>query len=296
MKVQYKCLPCIVNQAIKVADMTQSPDKDVLLKKVFTMLSEIDFDKTTPEIIGVIYRIIKEHVNNPDPYLEIRTYYNKLFLEKSHKIWTHITNSPTPFEEAIKYAIIGNIIDFNPIHNRTFEQIMDYFNKAEQFSLTVNHTEKLLGDIKKSTSLLYLGDNCGEICLDKLLIRQIKTLNPNLKIYFGVRGKSVINDNIEADAYLVGMDEYAEIISNGDCSLGTVLDRTSPEFKEIYDSADIIISKGQANYESLSEVKEQNIYFLLMTKCGVIANDMGVPEKALICLNNQLPLYTKSLS
>ena len=96
----------------------------------------------------------------------------------------------------------------------------------------------------------------------------------------------MVNDNTEEDAYLVGMDEVAEIISNGDYSLGTILARTSDEFQKVYHEADVIIAKGQANYESLSEEKK-NIYFLLMTKCKVIADDIGVREKALVCMKNR---------
>ena len=112
-------------------------------------------------------------------------------------------------------------------------------------------------------------------------------MNPHIKIYFGVRGTAVVNDSIEEDAYDVKMDEYATIISNGDQSLGTVLSRTSQEFQNVYHQADVIISKGQANYESLSEEKE-NIYFLLMVKCEVISQYIGVPIQSMICMKNKL--------
>ncbi len=142
-------------------------------------------------------------------------------------------------------------------------------------------------DILNAKILLYLGDNCGEICMDKILLKKIKELNPNVKILFGVRGKPVVNDSISIDAYAVGIDEYAEVIDNGDGSLGTVLKRTSPEFKEVYKKADVVIAKGQANYECLSE-ENKNIYFLLMTKCDVIANDIDVEEKKMICMKNKV--------
>ena len=136
-------------------------------------------------------------------------------------------------------------------------------------------------DIINADALLYLGDNCGEICLDKILLKKIKELNPNIKLLFGVRGKSVVNDSIAEDAYYVGIDKYAEVVDNGDGSLGTVLNRTSPSFNHVYKKANVVIAKGQANYECLSE-ENKNIYFLLMTKCDVIANDIGVEEKKII--------------
>ncbi len=287
MKINYQCLPCLVNQAVRVAEITNADNKEALFKKIFAYLSNIDFSKTNPEIIGATFKLTKEHINNDDPYKETRKYYNQLFLSMLNKFEVEINASANPFEQAIKYAIIGNIIDFNPIHNRTLEEIIKWFQDADRLSLTINHTEKMMCDIKSAKSLLYLGDNCGEICLDKLLIKIIKTLNPEIHIYFGVRGAPVVSDSIEEDAYSVGIDEYATIISNGDDSLGTVLDRTSQDFNSIYQNSDVIISKGQANYESLNCKESKNIYFLLVTKCKVIADIVGVPEKSLICMNNQ---------
>ena len=159
-------------------------------------------------------------------------------------------------------------------------------NLLANLKLEVDDSQDLKEKIIGSKSLLYLGDNCGEICMDKLLLEQIHKLNPDLQIWFGVRGKPVVNDSIEEDAYLVGIDQYAQILSNGDRSLGTVLNRVSKEFMEVYKQADIIIAKGQANYECLSEERKE-IFFLLMTKCNLIANDIGVPEKKMICMKKR---------
>ncbi|MBN7573447.1 MULTISPECIES: damage-control phosphatase ARMT1 family protein [Clostridium] len=287
MKIHYKCLPCMVNQVIKVANITGVNNKEELLKEVFTYLSKMDFEATTPEIIGEIFGMIKEHTNNQDPYKETRNYYNTLFSKLLPEFERKIEQDENSFQLAVRYAIVGNIIDFNPIHNTLLEDIFDYFEKMEQLELAIDDSKELAKDILNSKTLLYLGDNCGEICMDKILLKKIKELNPNIKIFFGVRGKPVVNDSIAEDAYAVGIDEYAEVIDNGDGSLGTVLDRTSHEFKEVYKKADVVIAKGQANYECLSEEKKK-IYFLLMTKCDVIANDIGVPEKKMICMKNKL--------
>lgn len=278
MKINEKCLPCLINQVIKVANITNCSNRDDLYHQVFEQLSKIDFNKPNPEIIGMIFELVKKHLNNEDPYQEIRQYYNNLFLQ-SYDDFDKKINS---FKTAIKYAIIGNIIDFSPINNQEITKIDDWFDNIDNLSLTIDHVDKLINDIKKAKTILYLGDNCGEICLDKLLLKRIKQLNPSLKIYFGVRGKPVVNDSIESDAYEVGIDEYASIISNGDNSLGTILSRTSAQFNQIYQNCDFVIAKGQANFESLSE-ENKKIYFLLMVKCGVIAKYINVPEKSLVC-------------
>lgn len=286
MKIRYECLPCLVNQAIRTAEITGAENRDELFRKVFTYLGTVDFNKSNPEIIGMTFDLLKKHIGNPDPYKNVRNYYNRLFETMTPDFERKINESSDPFEMAVKYAVIGNIIDFNPVHNMDIDDITGFIDKAIDKEFTIDHVSKLKDDICRSKRLLYLGDNCGEICLDKLLISKINKLNPDIEIWFGVRGLPVVNDSIEEDAYAVGMDQYAHIISNGDGSLGTVLSKSTEEFNQVFRSADIIITKGQANYESLSEEKDCNIFFLLMTKCKVIANDIGVAEKSLICLNS----------
>ncbi|HKM35178.1 MAG TPA: ARMT1-like domain-containing protein [Lachnospiraceae bacterium] len=288
MKIQEKCLPCIVNQVLKVANMVGLQEKEGLLKKVFSYLSEVDYQtSTTPELIGEIFLLLKQETGNKDPYRETRIKYNTMFLEQLPTFEQKINSSDNPFLVAIKYAIMGNIIDFNPIHNYLLSDIQNSLLHLDEEQLVIDDSQILMEEIKQAKSILYLGDNCGEICLDKLMLKKIKELNPSCKIYFGTRGEAVINDSIEEDAYFVGIDTYATVVSNGDYSLGTVLRRTTSEFQDIYHNADIIIAKGQANYESLSTEKG-NVYFLLMTKCGVIADDIGVPEMKMVCMKSRL--------
>jgi uncharacterized protein with ATP-grasp and redox domains len=286
MKIQENCLPCIVNQAIKVATMVGLEDKEQLLRKTFTYLSQVDFKtSSTPEVIGEIFVLLKKEIGNEDPYKETRVQYNKMFLEQIPDLEREINGVENPFIEAIKYAIIGNMIDFNPIHNLLLSDIETSFTRLKEEQLEINHSNLLIQEIGNAATILYLGDNCGEICLDKILIKKIKELNPSCQVFFGTRGEAVVNDSVEEDAYFVGIDDHATIISNGDSSMGTVLYRTSKRFQEIYKNADIVIAKGQANYECLSN-ENKNIYFLLMTKCSMIAMNIGVPEMKMICMRN----------
>ena len=295
MKMHDRCLPCIVSQAVKVANLTGVADKEALLREVFAYLAKMDFGATTPEIIGEIFELIKKHTQNPDPYKETRQYYNTLFLQYLPEFEQKINAAPYPFQAAVRYAIVGNIIDFNPVHNTHLDDVLGFFEKMDELEFALDDSAALIGDVLAAKTVLYLGDNCGEICLDKLLLQQIKTVNPNAEILFGTRGMPVVNDSIAEDAYLVGIDAYAKIIDNGDGSLGTVLHRTSPAFQAAFQRADVIIAKGQANYECLSE-EGKNIYFLLMTKCDVIANDIGVSEKKMVCMQSRAGRALKSAS
>lgn len=287
MRIQEKCIPCIVNQSIKVADMVGLEDKNNILQKVFAYLSQVNFNtSSTPELIGEIFKLLKKETGNEDPYKETRMHYNKMLLEQISDLEQEINSVENPFLEAVKYAIIGNIIDFNPIHNLLLSDMEACFLQLKKERLEIDDSNLLMQETTDADTILYLGDNCGEICLDKILIKKIKELNPSCHVFFGTRGEAVVNDSVEEDACFVGMEDYATVISNGDSSLGTVLYRTSKQFQEIYQNADIVIAKGQANYECLSD-ENKNIYFLLMTKCSVIANDIGVPEMQMICMKNR---------
>lgn len=287
MRMRDQCIPCVVNQAIKVAEMVGLKEKGPLLQKAFAYLSGVDFGAAcTPELIGEMFALLKEETGDPDPYRSTRQHANRLFLDRLPQLEREIDASDNPLQAAIRYAIIGNIIDFNPIHSLTLADIETAFERLKGEPLEIDDSALLAQKLSHANSLLYLGDNCGEICLDRLLIKKLREHSPACRFYFATRGAAVVNDSVEEDAYAVGMDAYAAIISNGDISLGTVLPRTSQEFREAYAQADIVIAKGQANYECLSEEKK-DIFFLLMSKCKVIAEDIGVPEMKLICMNSR---------
>lgn len=283
MKINEQCLPCLVSQIIKVATITNVNNKEELYKKIFQYLSTLDFTKTNPEIIGSTFRILKKHVGNKDPYKDIRHYYNELLLKNLDFFEEKIETANDPFYASIQYATLGNIIDFNPIHHTDMNDIMQWFESVHHMSFAIDDSSLLKEDVRNANSILYIGDNCGEICIDKLFIKRIKAMNPQVDIFFAVRGFPVVNDSIEKDAYDVGLDQYATIISNGDDSLGTVLSRTSQKFQYIYQQADVIICKGSANYESLSE-ENGNLYFLMMVKCEVMSEYVGVPIQSMICM------------
>jgi damage-control phosphatase, subfamily I len=153
MRMHDKCLPCMVNQVIKVASIIDVDKKEELLRKVFTYLSKVDFETTTPEIIGEIFDMIKKHMNNPDPYKETRNYYNTLFLKLLPEFERKIEQAENSFQLAVRYAIVGNIIDFNPIHNTLLEDILDHFEKMEQLELALDDSKTLMEDISNAKIL-----------------------------------------------------------------------------------------------------------------------------------------------
>ena len=284
MKVHKKCLPCIVNQAVKFVDATSQSDDSAVLKKIFEYISRADLEKTvTPELVGEIFAIVTREAGNPDPYKSTRDFYNNLLAEQSESLEKEIESASDPFYEAVKYAIIGNVIDFSPGYELTDRAVKEYFVRFGNEALEIDHTASLKSNVIKAKTIVYIGDNCGEIVLDKLLLKRIKALNPEAQIYFVTKGAPTLNDSVKEDAIALGIQEYATVIDHGDNCPGTVLHRTSKAFRKIFESADLVISRGQANYESLNEA-DGKIYFLLMAKCSAIAQDVGTSEMKMVCM------------
>lgn len=270
MKTYYECIPCFVNQALTALKTIKEPTKEILLRKILQQLSKIDFSLSPPEMARIIFDVIEEHLPNKDFYYEIKQRSNKYILALEDEISGIIKKSTDPIETAMRLAIAGNIIDFGAKNNFTDDLIHMEMKKAVNIAMDSRKISRLKDEIKDAKKILYLGDNAGEIVFDKLFIKEL----PIEKITFVVRGKPTINDALIEDAQMVGLTNLLPVISNGDNSPGTVLNRCSTELQNSIADSDFIISKGQGNYETLSEV-DKNICFLLKAKCPVIAKDLN---------------------
>jgi uncharacterized protein with ATP-grasp and redox domains len=147
-------------------------------------------------------------------------------------------------------------------------------DKVLNSDFAIDDSLELKRALSEAKTVLYLGDNCGELVFDKLFIETI--MHPNL--IYAVRGEPVINDVTLEDACYVGMDRVADLVSNGYDAPSTLLEHCSPEFLEVFNRADVIISKGQGNLEGLLGKTDKEVYFLLMVKCEVIADALGVKK------------------
>ncbi len=171
---------------------------------------------------------------------------------------------------AVRYAIAGNIIDFGVQSEIDDAIIHDTLDRAVRAHIPANTLCEFRNAVELADDILYLGDNAGEIVLDRLLIEQLHYE----KVTYAVRGRPIINDATFADAQFTGITDLVEVIDNGSDAPGTILDDCSQEFRRRFEQADLIIAKGQGNYESLSN-SAGNIVFVLMAKCPVIARDIG---------------------
>jgi len=288
MKTSLDCMECNIKQLVKVSKFVNASEEKqkIASKKVFEMLSNVDFNKTNPEIMGETWKILADVFGNDNPYKEIKSFYNNLLLDIYEDVKEIVNNSDDVFQAALKVAVIGNIVDFGAKNSFTKEEVIKRINNYEEMSFKKDDSIKLKQNILKAKTILYIGDNCGEIVLDKIFIEVIKTLNKDVKIYFGVRGGSILNDVTIEDFNEVKMGELASCISSENAVPGTILKDSSKTFNDLFNSADVIIAKGMGNFESLSDNKRSNLYLLLMTKCEYVSKVIGVNLLDFVLIEN----------
>jgi len=233
---------------------------------------------TSPEIGEFIYGKMREISGVEDPYEYIKNQSTDEALELVPFCEEHIAKSGDPLFTAIKMAIAGNMIDFAIHHEVDIRAEIESIIHTE---LTINDYESFKKRLLTSDTILYIGDNAGESVFDRLLIEQLT----DKKVYFGVRGTPVINDVVEKDAIHAGIEKFAQVVSSGSAVPGTILSKCSEEFRELFRKTDMVISKGQGNYEGLSDEKRE-IFFLLRVKCDVIAGHIGIPVGSLVLMSS----------
>lgn len=269
MRSTLDCIPCFLRQSLE-AGRRISQDEELIgqaLRKILNQISDFDLSLSPPEMGQKIHRILRREIGNNDPYLQIKKDSTQIALSIAPQVRKQIKQSDKAFETAVRFAIAGNILDFALLSVWDDEKIKASFAKAEHHPIDTAMVEKLQQALQRAKSVLILADNAGETVFDRLLIEQ---LPEHLEITYAVKGSPVINDAVEADAIEAGIDELTNVIDNGTDAPGTLLHQCSFSFIEHFSSADVIIAKGQANFETLNTA-EREIYFLTQIKCPVIA-------------------------
>ncbi|MBU0680182.1 MAG: DUF89 family protein [Proteobacteria bacterium] len=268
MKSSLHCLPCFLQQTIKAARL--STTDPVLQKKILDtialLLPDLDLQKSPPENSIPVYETIAQISGCPDPFADLKKQSNSFALGLVDHVRKKITAHPDPLYAALLFSIAGNIIDYGSQQDFDAEAALA---TCLDTVLTINDYQNLRQNIEKSTLLLYLGDNAGEIVFDSLVIETLKEMFPDLEIVYVVKASPIINDALMDDADSCGLPQLCRVIVNGTGCPGTPLANCSPEFQELFTRADVIISKGQGNYETLSETTAP-IYFLLTVKCPIV--------------------------
>jgi uncharacterized protein with ATP-grasp and redox domains len=266
------CFPCFLRQALEASRMATEDESThrKVLDSVLLILSDISLQTPPPEIALLVHRRVKTITGNPDPYKEAKRRQNDLALQYEKSLSAQIADVSNPLKAALALSAAGNSIDLAPDY-----QSPDIYKRCSEMmrkGFAGDDSELLYEKLAQSKSILFLGDNAGEIVWDKILIEEL--LNRfDLDIMYAVRGLPILNDVTMEDAEYVGMAQLVKVISNGSEAPGTLLNRCSGEFVSRFRKSDLVLSKGQGNYESLSR-ENRPIFFLLNVKCPVIAEDV----------------------
>jgi damage-control phosphatase, subfamily I len=271
MRTYLDCFPCFMEQALRASRIATHDETKIkrVLDEVGRMYSSIPIESTPPESGKIIYQKVSEITGIQDPYKEIKKKSTETALTLYPSLKNEINKEQDTLLTAIRIAIAGNVIDFGANSHFNIEQEIDDILRKD---FAICDYEKFKVKLNESNEILYIGDNAGECVFDRVLIEEMKK-----PVTYVVRDVPIINDATYEDAIQAGIDKVATIISSGTDAPGTILETCNPEFKKVYDRAKFIISKGQGNYEALSNERGP-IFFLLKVKCHIIANDIGVDK------------------
>lgn len=247
------------------------------IRRLEALLDARDGTESTPQLSERVDSLYREFWGSGEDYGELKKKYNNLLLEKEVSLDAQIRSTADPVRECIKYVCAANYIDFSAVENvseNTFEKLLE---RAKGEEVSPSEYAYFVQDLGKAQRLVYLTDNCGEIVLDKLFIKFIKEAYPKLDMTVIVRGADVINDATMEDAVQVGLTDIVRCIGSGCAVPGTVMSRLSAEAKEVLLGADVIISKGQGNFESLFG-EGLNPYFMFLCKCEMFTERFGLEQ------------------
>jgi uncharacterized protein with ATP-grasp and redox domains len=275
MRTYLDCYPCFLRQALEGARHAGADDEQQqrVVSYILDLLTQIEPSRTPPEIGDQVYRVIRRICGTGDPYREAKEASTSQALALYPQLKTRVQEAVDPLDTALRLSIAGNIIDLGPGHAYDLQDVIE---RVLSQSFARDDRAALWRALDRAGEVLYLADNAGETVFDRILIEAL-----DVPVTYAVKGGPVLNDATLEDARAAGLDRPAVLVETGSDASGTILGQCSPAFRALYDKAELIIAKGQANYETLSDAGPR-AYFLLQTKCSVIARDVGVPVNSIV--------------
>jgi len=288
MDINLECIYCTIKKADFLFSQHETDEDKKLefMKEVFETFSMTEKNDTAPYLAAKIMRILNSKLNLSDIYYEIKKQYNNLVCSMEEEISTHIYMSDDNILTAVKYSMIGNFIDFGAMDKVDISELKKIIESAEKQEITIKEYENFKNDLHNSKNIVYIVDNAGEIVFDKIFIKVLKENYPNIIIDVIVRGKPIYNDATITDANEIGLCDIVNVIENGTDIPGTQLDRINIKSKEVIDNADLIIAKGQGNFETLFGC-DKNIYYLFLCKCDLFTKRFNLEKFKGIFVNER---------
>lgn len=277
MRAHSACISCLISKEDKaIKDLPNESKKAEYMHEVLKILYDHGQNHTAPWLTARLQALQMEYFGVLTDYDEIKHRFNQLLLGQEAVVEEKIRSAEDSIAESIRYVCAGNYIDFGipqGVQESMLEQMME---KASSEKLDAEELRLFKKDLEKASTLVYLTDNCGEVVLDKIFIKILKECYPSLDITVIVRGKPVINDATMTDMEEIGMVDLVRCIDNGSDVAGTVLEEISQEAKERILSADVIISKGMGNFETLYGSGVVNPYYIFLCKCANFVSRFGM--------------------
>ena len=275
MKAALDCLPCAINQGRNA--VTHSTDDTALQERILRLVAETYAAKhltgTPAAFSQEAYDLVARETGRRDPFAAEKKRCNDMALAMLLECCTALEHSGDPLATGAQLAVAGNIIDLGIAQQL---DIHGTLRRALHTPFAVNDLERLRADLARAATVLYIGDNASEIVIDRVFIETMQKLYPALRVTFSVKSGPIINDATIDDARAVGMDKVCALIETGNALIGAPLAHVSAAFRHMFDAADVIISKGQGNFETLNTETQRPLYFMLKAKCNLVAEELGV--------------------
>lgn len=270
------CYPCFLRQALTAARMAGATDavEWQALHHVLRLLRDVPEGATPPLLADQVHRLVREVAGHGDPYAEIKATTTAAALALYPRLGEIVAASPDPFATAVRVAIAGNVIDLG-----VRDDVPDLWQTVERVlaaPFAIDDLAALREAVAAADHVLYLADNAGETVFDRVLIEHLP-----VPVVYAVKGGPVLNDATRADAQAAGLADCATLVDTGSDAPGTTAALCSSSFRAAFTRAPVVIAKGQANYETLSDAGPR-VFCLLQVKCPVIARDAGVPVGSVV--------------
>ena len=285
MNLKSDCLSCLLNQSLRVAknlNLNEETSKEMMKA---ASLAIGGYGEVSPPVAAAdLYPKLAEFVEEKDVYKELKALSTKEAMKLLPSVEKTVYGSSNKLSAAIKAAVAGNVIDFATPNHFDLET---EFEKVFETAFAVDDEVEFLERLKTAKSLMIVGDNVGEHVFDKLLLKVLGEVYPNLELYYAVRGVPIINDVTLLEAKEIKMEEVATVVDSGVITPGLSYFHANGEFLQLYDSMELIIAKGMGNYECLENANNDKIFHLFKVKCDVVSRDVEAKLGSLIFMKNR---------
>ncbi len=282
LNIDPACVECIINQSKRVADAIGADEKlsKEITRAVEEMAPSFSFDQSPPEVAAGVYEKMAQIAGKEDLYDEVKALSTQKAKAFVPFLEEEVARGEHPLLTATKISVAGNVIDLAAEYAFDLHEELDKIFHAD---FAVNDFDALERRMGEASTLLYIADNAGEHIFDRIFVKTILRLYPKIRLTYMTRGNAIINDVTYEEAREAGFGELCELVSSGVNTPGFVYDRANEASKKLFDTSDLIITKGMGNYECLSDVKREDLFFLLKVKCNVVARSIGKEVGDIIC-------------